>query len=107
MGVPDILFEDKEIAELFHNRMLTPKHVRNNVKAQLALTHKEIDKDFMSGVSGLAFYNAYTSAKEGSSPIAFERNFNPMLAHDSEYYGTVQNLIKCVEKNSGKGLSTD
>ena len=61
----------------------------------------------MRGVRGTAFYNAYTEPTEESSPIAFERHFNPMMKHDSAYFGAVDKLVKCVEHNSGQGLSAE
>ena len=60
-------------------------------------------------MNGLAFYMGYTHPNEDSSPIAFERNFNPYLKYDSEYFKTLNSLVKCVESNAAKaeGLSAD
>ena len=46
-----------------------------------------------------------TQPQEDSSPIAFERNFNPMLKKDSEYFRTLGNVISCVERNAERNLS--
>ena len=45
-----------------------------------------ISKEFLRGVNGMPFYMSYTAPTAESSPIAFERNFNPMLKYDSEYF---------------------
>ena len=45
-----------------------------------------ISKEFLRGKNGLPFYMSYTAPTSESSPIAFERNFNPMLKYDSEYF---------------------
>ena len=67
----------------------------------------EINTTFMRGAAGLPFYCTYTAPTEDSSPIAFERNFNPDLRHDSEYFNSLHRFLGCVEKNSGKDLSVD
>ena len=61
--------------------------------------------EFLRGVNGLPFYMAHTAPTEDSSAIAFERNFNPDLRHDSEYFNNLNKFIGCVERNSGKDLS--
>ena len=64
-----------------------------------------ISTTFMRGTSGLPFYVTHTAPTDESSPIAFERNFNPDLRHDSEYFNNLNKFIGCVERNSGKDLS--
>ena len=54
----------------------------------------------MRGAAGLAFYNSYSAPTEDSSAIAFERNFNPDMKHDSAYFGALSSFLSCVEKNS-------
>jgi hypothetical protein len=58
--------------------------------------------EFLRGVNGLPFYMAHTAPTEDSSAIAFERNFNPMLKHDSTYFGKLNEVISCVESNASK-----
>ncbi len=60
----------------------------------------------MRSAVGLAFYSVHNAPTEDSSSIAFERHFTPQLKVDSYYFGSVNNLIKCVERNAGKDLST-
>ena len=60
---------------------------------------------FLRGVRGLAFYNAYTNPNDGSSPVSFERHFNPMLKRDSAYFASLAKMTKCVDKNLDKNLS--
>ena len=43
-------------------------------------------------------------ASEGSS-INFNRHFNPELAKESNYFGSLEAFLSCVEKHSGKGLT--
>ena len=53
----------------------------------------------MRGWNGVAFYMSYTKPTDESSGVAFDRNFNPDLKYDSEYYSNLNGFIKCVEKN--------
>ena len=46
---------------------------------------------------------AATEPTDESSAIAFERNFNPMLKHDSAYYKQLGEVLECVEKNANAG----
>ena len=57
-GVPDILFESKEVAQAFAKNTLSPKHLRTE-EARQSINSGEVSKDFMRGASGLAFYNSY------------------------------------------------
>ena len=66
-----------------------------------------ISTTFMRTFAGLPFYVAHTAPTDESSPIAFERNFNPDLRHDSEYFNSLHKFLGCVDRNSGKGLSED
>ena len=50
---------------------------------------------------------AYTAPTEDSSPIAFERHFNPKLRFDSEYFNKVNAMIKCVENNVDNAVTED
>ena len=43
---------------------------------------------------------SHTAPTDESSPIAFERNFNPDMKFDSEYFSAINTAIKCVEKNA-------
>ena len=40
-----------------------------------------------------------------TDPLSFERYFNPDLTVDSEYFKSLDSLLKCVEKNLDKDLS--
>ncbi len=50
---------------------------------------------------------ALTAPSEESSEIAFEKHFNPALKYDSQYYKSLNSLIKCVEKNANQSLSPE
>ena len=50
---------------------------------------------------------ALTAPTEESSEIAFEKHFNPALKYDSQYYKSLNSLIKCVEKNANQSLSPE
>ncbi len=43
-------------------------------------------------------------ASEGSS-INFNRHFNSELAKESNYFGSLEAFLSCVEKNAGRGLT--
>ena len=62
---------------------------------------------FLRGVNGLAFYMAHTAPTDESSAIAFERNFNPMLKYDSEYFKNLNEVLACVESNASKDLTPE
>lgn len=74
--------------------------VRTDSVVQEALANKEFNTTFLRGANGLAFYMAHTEPSDESSAIAFERNFNPMLKHDSEYFNKLGNFISCVETHA-------
>ena len=61
----------------------------------------------MRGAAGLPFYVTHTAPTDESSPIAFERHFNPDLKHDSEYFKSLNKFIGCVERNSSKDLTVE
>ena len=61
----------------------------------------------MDTIWGMPFYMAYTAPTEDSSPIAFERHFNPKLRFDSDYFNKVNALITCVEDNVGTAVTVD
>ena len=54
----------------------------------------------MNSIQGLPFYLAYTAPTDESSPIAFERHFNPALKFDSDYHKNLSQMIECVDKNA-------
>ena len=58
----------------------------------------------MRGWTGLPFYMSITAPTDESTPIAFERNFNPDLKHDSEYFGNLNTFLKCVDKHTPLNL---
>ena len=66
----------------------------------------DIGASFMRSTPGFPFYMSHTAPTDDSSPIAFERNFNPDLRHDSEYFNKLHKFIGCVDKNSAKDLTT-
>ena len=107
LGVPEVLFDSAKIAVEYAQKKLSPKTVRADPMAQEAMQSGQVRKEFMRGVSGLAFYMSATAPTEESSAIAFERNFNPMLKYDSDYFGTVDKFLGCVDKNSSKQLTED
>ena len=65
----------------------------------------KISNEFLRGVNGMPFYMSYTAPTAESSSIAFERNFNPMLKYDSEYFKNLEKFISCVEANTDKNLN--
>ena len=58
-----------------------------------------ITDKYMRGFSGIPFYMSFTHPKEGASKVDFDSNFNPHLKHDSEYFGKLNALTKCIETN--------
>ena len=66
-----------------------------------------ISREFMRGNRGLPFYVTHTSPTDESSPIAFERNFNPDLKYDSDYFNALNKFLGCVEKNAGNNLTEE
>ncbi|TNV75393.1 hypothetical protein FGO68_gene17542 [Halteria grandinella] len=44
-------------------------------------------------------------AKENAAAIKFEKHFSADLADESQYFRSLNGLLKCVEKNAGKSLS--
>ena len=74
--------------------------IRSEPAMMEAIANGEVSKNFLNSILGLPFYMAYTAPTEESSPIAFERHFNPSLKYDSEYYKNLNAMIVCVEKNA-------
>ena len=107
VGEPATLYNTSEMIGQFVNKQLTASDVRNNSDIQNDLNNGSVSKTFIRGARGLPFYFGMTSPKEDSSAIAFERNFNPMLKRDSDYFKAVGNVISCVEKNASKNLSEE
>ena len=103
---PQFLYESKDIAVAFGQKLLKTESLRNNEALQ-EIREGKVSTVFLRGVRGLPFYNAYTEPSSDSSAIAFERHFNPMMKQDSAYFNSVDKLIGCVEKNADKGLSED
>ena len=101
-GFPDAIFDSEKISEAYTRKAITPAMVRDDAVVQEALANQEITTEFMRSFQGLPFYMAKVAPSDESSGIAFERNFNPMLKHDSEYYGKLGAMIACVEKNVNK-----
>ena len=62
---------------------------------------------FLRGKYGMPFYTSTTAPTSESSPIAFEKNFNPMMKKDSAYFHSLSQAIGCVEKNVSRDLSED
>ena len=60
----------------------------------------EVPAKFLRTFAGLPFYMAHTKPTEESSPIAFDRHFNPSLKSDSEYFANVNKLLTCVEAHA-------
>ena len=79
--------------------------IRNSSEAMEAMANGEISKEFMKSVMGIPFYMSYTAPTDESSPIAFERHFNPALKYDSAYFNKLNAMIKCVENNQGSATS--
>ena len=98
-GMPDFIFESAELAQKFRNKTLKASELRGNDAAQEGILNGDINKDFVNGAQGLAFYFSHTAPQEDSSPIAFERHFNPQMRFDSSYFSALSNLTRCVEKN--------
>tara|TARA_B110001450_G_C17444984_1_gene409519 strand:- start:67 stop:540 length:474 start_codon:yes stop_codon:yes gene_type:complete len=101
-GFPDALFDSEKISEAYTRKAITPTMVREDANILEAMANQEFTNEFLRGTQGLPFYMAKVAPTDESSGIAFERNFNPMLKHDSEYYGKLGDMISCVERNVGK-----
>ena len=106
-GFPDAIFDSEQISEAFTRKAITPAMVRDDAVVQEALANQEISTEFLRSLQGLPFYMAKVAPTDESSNIAFERNFNPMLKYDSDYFGTVDKFLGCVDKNSSKQLTED
>ena len=101
-GFPDAIFDSEQISEAFTRKAITPAMLRDDAVVQDALANQEISTEFLRSLQGLPFYMAKVAPTDESSNIAFERNFNPMLKHDSPYHGKLGDMISCVERNVGK-----
>ena len=101
-GFPDALFDSEKISEAYTRQAITPAMVRDDTVVQEALANQEFSTDFLRSCQGLPFYMAKVAPTDESSGIAFERNFNPMLKHDSDYYNKLGAMVACVEKNVNK-----
>ena len=58
----------------------------------------------MPGASPM-YFKFKTEGAEEQSKMAFQRYFNPALAKDSDYFASVDRVMKCVEKHAGEELS--
>ena len=92
-GVPGQIFDSAKIADGFARKSINPEDVRNDPIVNEALQNGQIDKEFLRGPAGIGLYSAHTQPSEDSSNIAFERNFSPYLARDSDYYGNVKGML--------------
>ena len=104
---PEVLVESSNLAQAFVSDQLSPKMIREDEKAQEAMTKGELSKSFMSSPNGLPFYMAHTAPTEESSAIAFERHFNPVLKYDSDYHKNLNAMLSCVEKNASSAIHVD
>ena len=94
VGMPDFIFESKELADAYAKRVLTPSQLKAaNSSSQ------EINSAFLNGPQGLSFYYSHTAPETATSPISFAAHFNPQMKHDSAYFGALSALTSCVERN--------
>ena len=100
LGFPEAIFDSKTISDAYARSQVTPELVRECPTVTEAMQNGEFSNSFMRGANGLAFYMAHNAPTDESSPIAFERNFNPHLKHDSDYFQKLDQVIKCVERNA-------
>ena len=106
-GFPEALIDSKTLTQAYMEGKLTPQLIRGDANAMEAMSNGDISKTFMNSILGLPFYAAHTAPTEESSPIAFDRHFNPSLKYDSEYYKNVHAMIACVEKNADKATTVE
>ena len=104
---PEALIDSKTLTQAYMEGKLTPSIIRNDSAVMEAMANGEISKTFMNSILGLPFYVAHTAPTDESSPIAFERHFNPSLKYDSDYYKNVNAMIACVEKNVESANTTE
>ena len=104
---PAIILDSASIGDLFTSRTLTASDVRNSEQAQEQLRSGGCSSTFLRGVRGLPFYYGMTNPTEESSSIAFERNFNPLMKRDSEYFKALGGVISCVERHNIQHLSDE
>ena len=97
---PEALIDSKELTQAYMEGKLTPQIIRNNSSIMEAMANGEVSKTFMNSILGLPFYCAHVAPTDESSPIAFERHFNPSLKFDSDYHKNLNSMIECVEKNA-------
>ena len=100
LGFPEAIFDSKIISDAYARQAVTPALVRDCPIVQEAMQSGGFSNSFLRGANGLAFYMAHTAPSDESSAIAFEKNFNPMLKHDSEYFKNLSAVISCVERNA-------
>ena len=77
-GDPSLIVDSEALGNLFSGKKLRASDVRNSEEVLNQLRSGEVSQSFLRGIRGLPFYYGLVSpAEELSSPIAFERNFNP------------------------------
>ena len=99
--VPQVLYNNREVAEKTMKGTLTPEFVRSNHYLKKVLYSGQIPQDFLRGIHGLPLFMAYQNKQLARTIISIEYNFNPDLAKESNYFGKLDAFVRCVEKNAG------
>ena len=105
--LPEVLYSSIDLARAWSQGKVTPKLLREDGSALVAMQAGEVSNDFMRSMRGLPFYMSHTAPTEDSSPIAFNRHFNPARKHDSDYFASVNNLLTCVEAHAATATTEE
>ncbi len=99
VGIPDHILHNQELLQGIFNFNATPDMVRSDPVVMEALRNGEISEEFIKGVNGLPYFSTHIDASRAHSNISLENHFHPDLKHESEFYGSLDRLVKCVEKH--------
>ena len=86
IGWPNVIIENKYLLDAFAKQELDPTTLRQDDKVKEAIATGDMSSSFLRGKFGMPFYCSYTAPTDDSSPIAFEKNFNPLMKQDSSYF---------------------
>ena len=98
-GEPATIHNNSQLLGQMIRKELTATDVRNNAELLEELHSGNVSKEFLKGVRGLPFYYGMVAPTEESTAIGFERNFNPLLKRDTDYFKAMGKVITCVEKH--------
>ena len=104
---PDVMLDSQELTQAFMEGNLTSEMIRSEPRLVQAMRKGEISKEWMNTLNGLPFYCAHSADPEDEKASTFDKHFNPSLKHDSEYFGKLNEMIACVEKNAKEATTPE